>query len=54
MKIQIGGTTMQNLPKLECGKYYHVYNRGNNGENIFREERNYTHFLRLSEKCIAQ
>jgi REP element-mobilizing transposase RayT len=27
--------------------YYHVYNRGNNGENLFREARNYHYFLEL-------
>lgn len=32
---------------LECGKYYHIYNRGIAGTNIFFEERNYRHFLRL-------
>jgi putative transposase len=30
---------------LEPEKYYLIYNRGNNGENIFFEERNYTYFL---------
>lgn len=29
------------------GQYYHIYNRGNNRENIFIEERNYTYFLKL-------
>ena len=29
---------------LEPGKYYHIYNRGNNRENIFNERRNYAHF----------
>src|SRR5262245_41858037 len=29
------------------GHYYHVYNRGNNRENIFREERNYRYFRDL-------
>lgn len=43
---------MQRLPLLEHGKFYHIYNRGNNGENIFIEERNYTHFLSLYEKYI--
>jgi REP-associated tyrosine transposase len=38
---------MSKLPLLEYGQYYHVYNRGNGGENIFREERNYAHFLNL-------
>ena len=27
--------------------YYHIYNRGNNREDIFREPRNYRYFLRL-------
>ncbi len=27
--------------------YYHIYNRGTNGENIFIQERNYAHFLNL-------
>lgn len=27
--------------------YYHIYNRGTNRENIFIEERNYPHFLKL-------
>jgi len=34
------------------GCYYHIYNRGNNGENIFREERNYRYFLQLYAKYI--
>jgi len=37
---------------LEYGQYYHVYNRGNNRENIFFEERNYRHFLRLYAKYL--
>ncbi|MEM7113764.1 MAG: hypothetical protein AAF614_15105 [Chloroflexota bacterium] len=32
---------------LQPGHYYHIYNRGNNGENIFLEKRNYLHFLKL-------
>jgi len=32
---------------LEYGQYYHIYNRGNNGENLFFEERNYPYFLKL-------
>jgi len=32
--------------------YYHIYNRGTNGENIFIEERNYAHFLHLLAKHI--
>jgi putative transposase len=33
--------------------YYHIYNRGVNGENIFVEERNYGLFLRLFERHIV-
>ena len=32
--------------------YYHIYNRGVNGENIFIEERNYDHFLNLYAKHL--
>jgi REP element-mobilizing transposase RayT len=32
--------------------YYHIYNRGNNGENIFIQERNYDHFMNLYAKFI--
>ena len=43
------------MPKpvsLQYGKYYHIFNRGNNQENIFIEERNYRYFLRLYAKHI--
>ena len=33
--------------------YYHIYNRGVNGENIFVEERNYDLFLKLFEKHLS-
>lgn len=32
--------------------YYHIYNRGTNGENIFVEERNYSHFINLYFKHL--
>lgn len=32
-------------PVIE-GQYFHIYNRGVNGENIFKEERNYYYFLK--------
>jgi len=37
---------------LQSGQYYHIYNRGINGEPLFREERNYPYFLRLYAKYI--
>ena len=44
------------MPKpvpLQYGKYYHIFNRGNNRENIFIEERNYRYFLKLCAKHIT-
>jgi REP element-mobilizing transposase RayT len=32
--------------------YYHIYNRGNNGENIFVEARNYDYFMGLYYKYM--
>jgi putative transposase len=37
---------------LHYDTYYHIYNRGNNGENIFVQERNYEHFMNLYFKHI--
>ncbi|HQV95179.1 MAG TPA: hypothetical protein PLA27_00930 [Anaerolineales bacterium] len=38
---------------LVPGMYYHIYNRGNNGENLFLEKRNYPYFLSLYDKHIT-
>jgi putative transposase len=38
---------------LEFGKYYHIYDRGNNRENIFLEDLNYMYFLKLFDKHIS-
>ena len=35
------------IPPLTFGNCYHIYNRGNNHEDIFLEERNYAYFLNL-------
>ncbi len=40
--------------KLCPGVFYHIYNRGNNGENIFREGRNYPYFLQLYARHVSQ
>lgn len=37
---------------IEYGQYYHIYNRGNNRNDIFFETDNYNHFLRLYDKYI--
>ena len=42
---------MSRIP-LEQGKYYHVYNRGNNSSDLFYEKDNYLHFLRLYKKYM--
>jgi len=41
-------------PPLEYGETYHIYNRGNNRENIFIEERNYRYFMKLYAKYVEQ
>ena len=37
---------------IEFGNYYHIYNRGNNGIDIFLSTENYNHFLKLYAKYI--
>ncbi|KFF06953.1 hypothetical protein B0A68_00075 [Flavobacterium reichenbachii] len=37
---------------FEEGQYYHIYNRGNNKENIFIEEKNYNYFLQKLKQYI--
>jgi len=39
-------------PPLVHGNFYHIYNRGNNRENIFPQERNYAYFMDLWWKHI--
>ncbi len=38
---------------LEKGNYYHIYNRGNNGIDVFFDPESYYHFLRLYDKYIS-
>ncbi len=44
---------MRTYVPFQEGRFYHIYNRGNNGENIFIEERNYAYFLALYTKHIS-
>ncbi|MCK4490736.1 MAG: hypothetical protein KAU23_10770 [Anaerolineales bacterium] len=37
---------------LQFNQYYHMYNRGNNREALFKEESNYYYFLDLYRKYI--
>jgi putative transposase len=39
--------TTKTLTSLQSGCYYHIYNRDNNGEDLFRKSRNYRYFLQL-------
>jgi len=41
------------IPPLVHGNFYHIYNRGNNRENIFVQERNYAYFMELWWKHIS-
>ena len=43
---------MEKVEILEPGYYYHIYNKGNNSENLFIEEENYFYFLKLFAKHI--
>lgn len=40
------------MPPLEFDKYYHIYNRGNNREDLFRCDKDYNYFLSLIKKYI--
>lgn len=42
----------ENVPLLN-GVFYHVFNRGNNGSQIFNDKKDYLHFLGLYEKYIS-
>src|SRR4030095_13889015 len=41
------------IPSITYGTFYHIYNRGNNQENIFIQERNYAYFLELWWKHVS-
>ncbi len=41
------------FPPLKSGLTYHIFNRGNNGEDIFPEARNYPYFLKKYKEYIS-
>jgi len=41
------------IPPITYGNFYHIYNRGNNRENSFFQERNYAYFTELWWKHIS-
>ncbi|MCH8318248.1 MAG: hypothetical protein IIA88_07095 [Bacteroidetes bacterium] len=44
---------MKSLAPLEFSKFYHIYNRGNNKENIFLNDWNYAFFLKKFHEHIS-
>ena len=44
---------MQKIEPFTYGNFYHVYNRGINGCNIFRENENYAYFLKLYDQHVS-
>ena len=42
------------LESITEGNYFHIYNRGVNGENIFKEEKNYFYFLQQYKKYCSE
>ena len=44
---------MQYPELLAHGKFYHIYNRGINSCDLFREQANYDYFLELYDKHIS-
>lgn len=43
---------MQIIEPLKHGKFYHIYNRGINGDKLFYEDDNYNYFLKLYNSHI--
>ena len=46
--------TNDKLEKLEKDGYYHIYNRGINGEILFRNNENKRYFLKLVAKYLSE
>ena len=44
---------MRLIEPLTYGNFFHIYNRGIDGCNLFREPANYRHFTSLYEKYIS-
>jgi putative transposase len=45
---------MEKYDILEPDCFYHIYNRGNNKEDLFSEPENYSHFLKLIKTHIIE
>jgi REP element-mobilizing transposase RayT len=44
---------MQQFDYLEAGWFYHIYNHGVGGRDLFRETDNYNYFIKLYDKYIS-
>jgi putative transposase len=44
---------MQHLEELTYRKFYHIYNRGINGCDLFKVNENYEYFLNLYDKHLS-
>jgi putative transposase len=44
---------MQEADKIDYGQYYHIYNRGINSCDLFKDNHNYEYFLKLYDKYIT-
>jgi REP element-mobilizing transposase RayT len=53
VKIQTNYPMSKQEPPLEKGKFYHIYNRGVNSCNLFKDSKTYEHFLNLYDKYIS-
>lgn len=42
------------IEEIKFGNTYHIFNRGNNSQDIFFEEENYIYFLKLLNSLIPQ
>ncbi|GHT10354.1 hypothetical protein FACS189432_06850 [Bacteroidia bacterium] len=41
------------IQPLEEGKFYHIYNQGNNHENIFYNDKNYIYFMQKLDRYLS-
>ena len=51
---QLKNLHIMELESIKEGNYFHIYNRGVNGENIFKEEKNYFYFLQQYKKYCSE
>lgn len=42
------------MQPLEYGQYYHIYNRGINGENLFKSDDNFKYFIKKYDSYISK